>query len=52
MKRKNLIQYGRRSGITSDGSKIEYMSFYKMLLEIQNKLPKDEYIMKNRYNKR
>jgi hypothetical protein len=50
MKSKNLIQNGCRSGITSDDSNNEYMSCYKMLPEIQNKPPKDEYIMKTRYN--
>ena len=51
MKSKNLIQYGSRSGITSDGSKIEDMSCYKMLSAIQNKPPKAEYIMKAKYKK-
>jgi hypothetical protein len=46
MESKNLIQYGSRSGITSDGSKIEYMSCYKMLLTIQNKPSKHEYVIK------
>jgi hypothetical protein len=46
MKSKNLIQYGSRSGITSDGSKIEDMSCYKMLPTIQNKPPKAEYVLK------
>ena len=50
MKRKNLIQYGSRSGIKSDGSKIEDMSCYKILLAIQNKPPKDECVMKTKYN--
>jgi hypothetical protein len=35
-----------RSGITSDGSKIEDMSCYKKLPTIQNKPPKAEYEMK------
>jgi hypothetical protein len=47
MKSKNLIQYRSRSGITSDGSKIEDMSCYKMLPTIQNKPPKVEYEMKS-----
>jgi hypothetical protein len=51
MKSKNLIQYGYRSGITSDGSNIEDMSCYKKLTEIQNKPPKAEYIVKTKYNK-
>jgi hypothetical protein len=51
MKRKNLIQYGCRSGITSDGSKIEDMSCYKMLQAIQNKPPKAECVVKTKYNK-
>jgi hypothetical protein len=46
MKSKNLIQYRSRSGITSDGYKIEDMSCYKMLPTIQNKPPKAEYEMK------
>ena len=46
MIRKNLIQRGCRSGITSDGSKIEDMSCYKMLPTIQNKPPKARYTMK------
>jgi hypothetical protein len=50
MKRKNLIQYGSRSGIKSDGSKIEDMSCYKMLPAIQNKPPKAECVMKTKYN--
>jgi hypothetical protein len=40
MKSKNLIQYGCRSGITSDGSKIEYISCYKMLQIRDASLPK------------
>jgi hypothetical protein len=47
MKSKNLIQYRRKYGITSDGSNIEYMSRYKKLPTIKNKPPKDEYIMKD-----
>jgi hypothetical protein len=47
MKSKNLIQYRSRYGITSDGSKIEDMSCYKMLLTIQNRPPKVEYEMKS-----
>ena len=46
MKSKNLIQYGRSPGITSDGSKIEDMSCYKKLPIIQNKPPKVEYEVK------
>jgi hypothetical protein len=51
MKSKNLIQYRSRSGITSDGSKIEDMSCYKMLPTIQNKPPKAEYEMKTKYKR-
>jgi hypothetical protein len=51
MKSKNLIQYGSRSGITSDGSKIEDMSCYKMLSAIPNKPPKAECVMKTQCNK-
>jgi hypothetical protein len=51
MRRKNLIQYGCRSGITSDGSNIEDMSCYKKLPAIQNKPPKAKYIVKTIYNK-
>jgi hypothetical protein len=51
MKSKNMIQSGCRSGITSDGSKREYMSCCKMLLIRQNKPPKAGYIMKVKYNK-
>jgi hypothetical protein len=50
MKSKNLIQNGCRSGITSDDSKNEYMSYYKMISTIQNNPPNLEYILKTRYN--
>ena len=48
---KNLIQYRSRSGITSNGSKIKDMSYYKMLSTIPNKPPKAEYEMKDQIQK-
>jgi hypothetical protein len=44
--RKNLIQQGCRSGITSDRSNRYDMSYYKMLLIRRYKPPKAEYKMK------